>query len=397
MGNFNYFKGRLGKVETPLNEKLKNVEWGEFRIGDLFDIKKTLSFNQDKLTSGNDYDYVTRTSNNQGIFKTTGFINKENLNEAGVWSLGLVSMDFFYRKRKWYAGQFVRKIIPKINLKNEEVVLFFTTIFNKHKKRLLSVLVRDLDKTFLELKISLPIKNGNIDFDFMEEFIKELENAKLKKVKEYLKENNLDNTTLTKLEKEALEKFENNQIEWGEFILKDLFEITPTKYYKLKNEEILSKYGNVPVISNISTNNGVMGFSNLAPKNKGNSLTCSDTTMGAETMFYQKNDFIGYSHVQHLIPKIKFNKEIAFFIITFSRIVTVGKYNYGNKFNRKEMEKIEIKLPIKDKTKGNKIENIDFDFMENFIRAIEKSLAKKVVNFIKEKNESKNFYNLKTD
>jgi len=175
LGNFNYFKGRLGKVETPLNEKLKNVEWGEFRIGDLFDIKKTLSFNQDKLTSGNDYDYVTRTSNNQGIFKTTGFINKENLNEAGVWSLGLVSMDFFYRKRKWYAGQFVRKIIPKINLKNEEVVLFFTTIFNKHKKKLLSVLVRDLDKTFLEIKISLPIKNKNIDFDFMENFIKAVE------------------------------------------------------------------------------------------------------------------------------------------------------------------------------------------------------------------------------
>ena len=37
MGNFNYFKRRLGKVLTPLNEKLKSVEWGEFRVGDLFE------------------------------------------------------------------------------------------------------------------------------------------------------------------------------------------------------------------------------------------------------------------------------------------------------------------------------------------------------------------------
>jgi len=140
-----------------------------------------------------------------------------------------------------------------------------------------------------------------------------------------------------------------------------LFEINPTKYYKLKNEEIISENGDVPLISNSSTDNGVMGYSNLNPLNKGNSLTCSDTTLGAETMYYQEKDFIGYSHIQHLVPKFKgFNKAIAYMIITASRIATTNKYDYGAKFNRNEMNNTKISLPVK------KDREIDFAFMEDF-------------------------------
>jgi hypothetical protein len=44
--------------------------------------------------------------------------------------------------------------------------------------------------------------------------------------------------------------------------------------------------------------NGVMVFSELQPNNEGNCITCSDTTIGADTMFYQTHNFIGYSHIQ---------------------------------------------------------------------------------------------------
>ncbi|GGD46917.1 hypothetical protein GCM10012288_21460 [Malaciobacter pacificus] len=159
-------------------------------------------------------------------------------------------------------------------------------------------------------------------------------------------------------------------IEWGEFKLGELFEIKPTKYYKLSNEEILSNNGIVPLISNSSTDNGVMGFSNLQPNNKGNSITCSDTTLGAETMYYQEKDFIGYSHIQHLVPKFeRFNKAIASVIISACRVATSKKYNYGNKFNREAMNKTVINLPIKNG-------EIDFEFMENFIPQIEKEIMK---------------------
>ena len=155
-------------------------------------------------------------------------------------------------------------------------------------------------------------------------------------------------------------------VEWGEYDLSSLFEINPTKYYRLLNEDILSDYGKVPLVSNQSINNGVMGFSNLKALNKGNTITCSDTTIGADTMFYQENDFIGYSHIQHLVPKFTpFNKKIASFIISACRTATSNqKYDYGHKFNREEMNKTKIHLPI---INGK----IDFDFMESFIAELE--------------------------
>lgn len=82
-------------------------------------------------------------------------------------------------------------------------------------------------------------------------------------------------------------------------------------------------------------------------------------------MFYQEKDFIGYSHIQHLVPKFApFNRRIAAFIISSCRIATLKKYDYGHKFNRAAMAKTKIQLPI---VNGE----IDFDFMESFIAELE--------------------------
>ena len=171
-------------MNASLNEKLRTVKWGEFKLGDLFDIQNTLSFNADLLVEGSDYDYVTRTSINQGILQVTGFVNQENINEAGTWSLGLLQMDFFYRQKPWYAGQFVRKIVPKIEI-CKSAVPFFTTMLNKQKPILLSVLVRNVDKTFRETIIELPVKENNtIDFEFMKSFIAELEEERVAELEE---------------------------------------------------------------------------------------------------------------------------------------------------------------------------------------------------------------------
>lgn len=157
-----------------------------------------------------------------------------------------------------------------------------------------------------------------------------------------------------------------NSVEWGEYKLGDLFDINPTKYYRLSNKDILSDNGCIPVISNVSINNGVMGFSNLEALNIGNSISCSDTTLGAETMYYQKEDYIGYQHIQALVPNFEpFNYSIAHFIISSTRIATANEqYDYGHKFNRASMRNTTILLPIKN----NKI---DFDFMESFIAELE--------------------------
>ncbi len=127
----------------------------------------------------------------------------------------------------------------------------------------------------------------------------------------------------------------------------------------------MSGNGKVPLVSNSSVDNGVMGFSSLKALNKGNTITCSDTTLGAETMYYQEQDFIGYSHIQHLVPKLEyFNKKVATFIISACRTSTARRYNYGNKFNRDAMKETIILLPIIN-------DQIDFEFIESFVEDLE--------------------------
>ncbi|GAA7347912.1 restriction endonuclease subunit S [Helicobacter pylori] len=171
------------------------LTWQSFKLGDLFEIEKTLSFNKDALTQGQDYDYITRTSQNQGVLQTTGFVNAENLNPPFTWSLGLLQMDFFYRKKSWYAGQFMRKITPKTEIENKinlRIAHYFTTLLNALKRPLLSVLVRDIDKTFREQKIQLPLKPTaktqtlkDIDFNFMSTLINALMKQTIQGVVQY--------------------------------------------------------------------------------------------------------------------------------------------------------------------------------------------------------------------
>ncbi len=185
----NVFNNSIGG-NTPCD-----LTWQSFRLGDLFEIEKTLSFNKDALTQGRDYDYITRTSQNQGVLQTTGFVNAENLNPPFTWSLGLLQMDFFYRKKSWYAGQFMRKITPKAEIKNKinsRTAHYFTTLLNALKRPLLSVLVRDIDKIFREQKIQLPIKPTaktqtleDIDFHFMHTFINALMKQTIHGVAQY--------------------------------------------------------------------------------------------------------------------------------------------------------------------------------------------------------------------
>ncbi|GAA8375276.1 hypothetical protein HpBT211_08650 [Helicobacter pylori] len=190
----NLFNGKNsgGGGNTPCG-----LTWQSFKLGDLFEIEKTLSFNKDALTQGQDYDYITRTSQNQGVLQITGFVNAENLNPPFTWSLGLLQMDFFYRKKSWYAGQFMRKITPKTEIENKidlRIAHYFTTLLNALKRPLLSVLVRDIDKTFREQKIQLPLKPTaktqtlkDIDFHFMHTLINALMKQTIQGVVQYSK------------------------------------------------------------------------------------------------------------------------------------------------------------------------------------------------------------------
>ena len=359
-------------MNAPLSKKLNEVKWGEFKIGDLFEIQNTLSFNANKLVEGNEYDYVTRTSFNQGILQTTGFVNKDNINPSGTWSLGLLQMDFFYRRKPWYAGQFVRKIVPKFDLP-ENAILFFTTLLNMQKKVLLSVLVRNVDKKFRNIIVSLPITPENkIDFDFMEAFIRELEEERIRELAAYLKVSGFDNYELSKCESEALARF--NELKWKEFSYSEIFNHIKQGRRLKKGDQ---KPGKIPFVMAGTTNTGIVGYiSNPIATFPKNSITIDifgntfyrnyDFGAGDDTGVYW-NDDKNYSSEQMLYFSSCMEKSIR------------GKFSFGKKLRSSQSFNFRIFLPV------NSDGSPDYAFMETFISAVQKLVIKDVVLYADKK------------
>ena len=142
-----------------------------------------------------------------------------------------------------------------------------------------------------------------------------------------------------------------------------LFHIRPTKNYGLTNQKLFANSGSVPVVVNSSQNNGIGGFVDLEPTEQGNIITFSDTTT-SDSIFYQPNDFIGYSHVQGMYPYEEWNKySLLYFVICF-RTATKGKFDYGNKFNRDKAKEILVTVPYYNNKPA-------FKYMESYIKALE--------------------------
>lgn len=135
------------------------------------------------------------------------------------------------------------------------------------------------------------------------------------------------------------------------FVLGNLFDIHPTNAYKITNKDLYAMTGNTPVLSNSSTNNGIGGYCELKPTESGNMITFSDTTTGADTMFYQPDPFIGYPHVQGLYAKGNHKwceKEYLYLISVVRRAAGKG-WSYSNKFTRKFVSELKVLLPVKIK------------------------------------------------
>ncbi|MFP6285602.1 restriction endonuclease subunit S [Helicobacter pylori] len=376
----------------PLSGQLNAIKWGEFRLGDLFEIEKTLSFNKDALTQGEDYDYITRTSQNQGVLQTTGFVNAENLNPPFTWSLGLLQMDFFYRKKSWYAGQFMRKITPKTEIENKidlRIAHYFTTLLNALKRPLLSVLVRDIDKTFREQKIQLPLKPTaktqtleDIDFTFMEKFIAELEQCRLAELQAYLKATGLENTTLSSDEENALNVFNGNNsgggntpcgLMWQSFRLGDLFEIYTGRDIIIGQ----TQQGDIPLVSHQHENNGITKtikeIHNRTIFNYKQTIALADRGVFLATT--QNKDFHIGTRVKALVFKNgEQDKKTRLFFTTCINKNQIMFLDYSSNATNK-LPNLTISLPT---TQDG---GIDFYFMRTLINALMKQTIQGVAEY----------------
>lgn len=146
------------------------------------------------------------------------------------------------------------------------------------------------------------------------------------------------------------------------------FDIESEILFKVKGSKSIVKYdvveygmGNYPYVVTSSENNGVEGLYDYYTE-KGNVLTIDSATIGS--CFYQEYDFSASDHVEKLIPlSKKFNKYNALFILTIINLEQ-KRYGYGRKFAQKRIKTTKIKLPV------DKSGNIDYDFMENYIKTM---------------------------
>ena len=174
---------------------------------------------------------------------------------------------------------------------------------------------------------------------------------------------------------------------WKKFKVSDLFDVKPTKSYKgYTNKELFNnENGKNPVIVNSKFNNGVGGYSILDNIENGNIITYSDTT-SSDTIFYQKEAFIGYSHIQGLYPKKyidKWNENSYLFLTTILRKKGYClSVDYKNKFTRKMFSNMEIILPINNN-------EIDFKYMENYIINLKNNIKIYINNLQKNNIKSK--------
>ena len=371
---------------------MQAVKWGEYRLGDLFEIENTLSFNSDRLVDGAEYDYITRTSLNQGILQTTGFVNEENINPAGTWSLGLLQMDFFYRNKPWYAGQFVRKIVPKITIP-ENAILFFQTLLNLQKPILLQVLVRYVDETFRNTKIHLPqMQDGNIDFDFMESFIRELEEERIRELEEerirelsaYLTVSGLSDATLTEREKLALQNFDT--LEWQEFRMGDLFDRVSTAKLPYKAADLPKEATAEKPLPCLTSSFMNQGLNYYAPKENATVLKhviSIPSNSDVYRAYYQSHDFTvlsdAYAIRWNLNDREISAQEYLFMVACINQVTDLPIYSYKNKLGGWNVVQDKyIMLPVRDGAP-------DYAAMQDFISAVQKLVIKDVVKYAEDK------------
>lgn len=379
----------------PLSSQLNAIKWGEFKLGDLFEIYTGSLLSQEDLAKG-DIVRISVKSDNNGVY---GHFDTLKNKKARHFE-NFISVNFF-------GNCFYHPYLASVEMKVHVLKLKNRTL----TKRIGLFLANQLNKCFYgqftygtqlsssklkhnNFKIQLPLKPtaktqtlDDIDFHFMEKFIAELEQCRLAELQAYLKATGLENTTLSSDEENALNVFNGNNsggggntpcgLTWQSFRLGDLFEIRPTKAYNLTNSHLFDSNAKNPVVTNSSLNNGISGYSSLEPTEKGNQITYSDTTT-SEGIFYQKRPFIGYSHVQGLYP-LKYhefwNEKTLLYIVVAFKKVAYGRFNYGNKFNRKIASEMSIILPT------NQHGKIDFHFMRTLINALMKQTIQGVVQY----------------
>ncbi len=382
----------------PLSSQLNAIKWGEFKLGDLFEMERGTRLTKANRIKGT-RPLVTAGYENYGVAE---YISNH---EQRVFKGNTITIDMFanafYRYSEYSADDNILVLTPKFTM-SHRIGLCVTARINAVLKAKFSYGKQYRQKDFNVTIISLPLKPTanaqtlkDIDFNFMEKFIAELEQCRLAELEQcrlaeleaYLKATGLSNTTLSNAEENALNLFNGKNsmggntpcgLRWQSFKLGDLFEVLP--YKKRFDANKVNIYASktkdtYPYVVRTSLNNGIRGYlkENTNFLNVGNTISFGQDTA---TMFYQEKPYFTGDKIKILRCKNpNFNKINALFFIT-SLTKAFRNFSWGSaSFSVSIIENQNISLPT------NQHGKIDFHFMCTFINALMKQTIQGVAEY----------------
>ena len=251
--------------------------------------------------------------------------------------------------------------------------LFFQTLLNRQKPILLQVLVRYVDETFCNIIVTLPITSaGEIDFEFIESFICELEEERIRELAAYLTVTGLADATLTASEEASLLHFKD--LKWKEFNVTDIFTVRNT--HNILSSEIVENSGEIPYLCASTENNGISSYIsyNADFLEDGNCIFIGGKTF---VVSYQKDVFFSNdSHNLALYLKdADVTKSNQLYLASCITKSLSHKYSWGNSISNAKIKNDKIMLPVEN-------DMPDYKAMETFISAVQKLVIKDVVLYV---------------
>ncbi|MGG0666955.1 restriction endonuclease subunit S [Lederbergia citrisecunda] len=382
---------KIKKLRAKIENIESELEWTEFKIGDLFEKLNTRYLGEApkigsaSTTKSDEFcvPLVNAKVGDNGVMywaKEGDFETHENaiaVVQDGAVAAGLV----YAHKNKVGVYSHSHMIALKNGLKNHNVNLFLSAVLTN---TLYPKYSRDYIATWGKIKndrIFLPTSNKKPFFYYMEKYIELITNERISQLAAYLKASGLNNFEITKNDFQLF----NKTIETKMFKLAcnyemrkkivpvnedGIFEIKPTK--KKINANVTDFNGAHPYIARGESNNGVRGFitENLSGINKGKTIAFGQDTA---TMFYQKDDYFTGDKIQILSLNPKYgelDELLAMYLISAIK-KSFSNFRWGaQSFAVSVISEIEIELPI------NNAGMLDLNYMRSYAKVVQKMVIK---------------------
>lgn len=279
----------------------------------------------------------------------------------------------FYQEKPYFTGDKIKVLKPKNNKFNKDNAQFFLAALRKPFE-LFSWGSSSFNVDIIKSqKIELPVKNGKIDYEFMEFFIAELEAQRVAELETYFSVTGLKDTQLSIEEEQALEDFD--MLDWEEFNLEALYGKS-IRGKRLKSADRIP--GSLPFVTAGEADEGVSDFIgnkvHVFPKN----TTTIDMFGSAK---YRNYEYGGDDHVA-IVHTEKLPMRAAIFVTTeIHKSSHNGQFDYGRNFYAKDADNLNIVLPVKN---GEP----DYDKMETIISAIHKLVMEEVALYTDRKSKA---------